>query len=165
MLFNLLLETVQGMILGPALYTIFVSPIFEITDMSAFTEDTFIPKANASLPLLIKDMEKTLEAITKWLKKSVLIVNQGKTKACLFYKRDCALVNLNAGDSTILTKKSVYVLGVIFETKLQWSEHVAKAILKSNRSLNALKIIRKYFNTNDLIKLVTSNFSSVLPNY
>jgi hypothetical protein len=27
--------------------------------MSAFADDTFIPKANASLPLLIKDMEKT----------------------------------------------------------------------------------------------------------
>jgi hypothetical protein len=34
--------------------------------MSAFADDTFIPKANVSLPLLIKDMEKSLEAITKW---------------------------------------------------------------------------------------------------
>jgi hypothetical protein len=52
-------NTENGSILGPVLYAISVSPIFDIADMSAFADDTFIPKANASLPLLIKDMEKT----------------------------------------------------------------------------------------------------------
>jgi hypothetical protein len=33
---------------------------------------------------------------------------------------------------------------------------------KSNPALNALKIIRKYFNTKELLQLVTSNFYSVL---
>ena len=161
-IFDLLLGTVQGSILGPVLYAIFVSPIFDIADLSAFADDTFIPKSNSSLPRLIVDMEKSLEAITKWLKKSGLIVNQAKTECCLFYKNDCAQVNLKIGDCTILTKKSINVLGVIFDSKLQWSEHVAKAVQKSNRSLNALKIIRKFFNTKELIALVTSNYFSVL---
>jgi hypothetical protein len=36
---------VQYLILGPMLYGIFVSPIFDIADMPAFADDTFIPKA------------------------------------------------------------------------------------------------------------------------
>jgi hypothetical protein len=84
-LFDLLFGTVQGLILGPVLYAIFVSPIWYITYMSAFADDTFIPKANAPLPLFIKDMEKTLAAITKWFKKLELIVNQRNTEACLFH--------------------------------------------------------------------------------
>ena len=54
------------------------------------------------------------------------------------------------------------VLGVIFDSKLQWTEHVSKAVQKSSRSLNALKIIRKFFNTPELINLVTNNFFSIL---
>jgi hypothetical protein len=33
---------------------------------------------------------------------------------------------------------------------------------KANRSLNAIKLIRKYFNSNELLALTTSNFYSVL---
>jgi hypothetical protein len=54
------------------------------------------------------------------------------------------------------------VLGVIFDSKLQWTEHLSKAVQKLNRSLNALKIIRKFFNTPELINLVTSSFFSIL---
>jgi hypothetical protein len=83
-LFNLLLGTVQRSILGPVLYAIFVSPIFDIADLTAFADDKYVQKLNASLSKLIDDMQKSLEAITKWLKKCGLIVNQGKTEACLF---------------------------------------------------------------------------------
>jgi hypothetical protein len=56
-------------------------------------------------------------------------VNQAKNKSCLFYKKDCAPVYLNMGHSTILTKKSINLLGVTFDHKLQWSE---QAVQKSN---------------------------------
>ena len=161
-LYDLLLGTVQGSILGPVLYAIFVSPMFDLADLSAFADDTFIPMSNSSITKLITDMEKSIEAITKWLKQSGLIVNQEKTEACLFYKNDCAQVNLKVGENRILTKKSMNVLGVIFDCKLQWSDHVAGALTKSNRSLNAIKIIRKHFSTKELTTLVTSNYFSIL---
>jgi hypothetical protein len=65
--FYLHLGTDQGSTLGPVLYPIFVSPIFDIAELSAFADDTFIPKSDSSLPRLIVDIEKTLEQITKWL--------------------------------------------------------------------------------------------------
>ena len=34
--------TVQGSILGPILYAIFVSPLFDLTDLSNFADDNFI---------------------------------------------------------------------------------------------------------------------------
>ena len=54
------------------------------------------------------------------------------------------------------------MLGVVFDSNLQWSEHVTKALQKSNKSLNAIKMIRKYFSTNELTTLVTSNYYSIL---
>jgi hypothetical protein len=46
-------------------------------------------------------MEKTLEAITKWLKQSGMKVNQNKTEACLFYKHDVAPINLQVGNTRV----------------------------------------------------------------
>ena len=54
------------------------------------------------------------------------------------------------------------VLGVIFDMTLSWSKHVQTAVTKANSALNALKLIRKYFNTKELLQLITSNFYSVL---
>ena len=65
-IFGLLLGTVQGSILGPILYAIYVSPLFDKFCMLAFADDTFIPSWNVSLPLLIDDMQKKIEGITKW---------------------------------------------------------------------------------------------------
>jgi hypothetical protein len=96
------------------------------------------------------------------MKDSKLKVNQSKTEACLFYKRDCDPVRKKVSDTTITSKKTINVLGVIFDVRLKWNEQVAKAIEKSKRSLNALKLLRKYFSTKELIKLVTSNYFSIL---
>jgi hypothetical protein len=35
-----------------------VSPIFDIAELSAFADDTFIPKSDSSLPKLIINKEK-----------------------------------------------------------------------------------------------------------
>jgi hypothetical protein len=85
-LYNLLLHTVQGSILGPVLYAIFVTPMFDLAELSAFVDDTFIPMSNTSLTKLITDLEKKIEAITKWLKKSGLIVNKKKLRLVYFIK-------------------------------------------------------------------------------
>ena len=42
-LFDLLLGTVQGSVLGPILCAIFVSPLFEISDLTSFADDTYNP--------------------------------------------------------------------------------------------------------------------------
>ena len=63
-------------------------------------------------------MEKSLEAITKWLKKSGLKVNESKTEACLFHRSAEITINLNINGSIIRSKKNMNVLGVIFDSKL-----------------------------------------------
>ena len=73
------------------------------------------------------------------MKGSGFKVNQSKTEACLFFKCDCAPVDLWVGDVKMKTKSTMNVLGVIFDTKLQWSSHVTKTRQKANGSLNALK--------------------------
>ena len=69
-------------------------------------------------------------------------------------------ISLN-GD-IITTKSTINVLGIIFDAKLQWGPQVSMAITKASRALNAICLIRNYFNTDELLQLITSNFYSIL---
>jgi hypothetical protein len=66
-LFDLLLGTVQGSILEPLVYAMFVSPMFDIEFLLSFADNIFVPKTNNYITELNDDMEKTLKSRTKWL--------------------------------------------------------------------------------------------------
>ena len=89
-------------------------------------------------------------------------VNEAKTTLCLFYHKDTTPIEINLNNIRITSCKTMNVLGVIFDQKLQWSEHIAHAISKANKSLVALRMIKKYFTTKELLQLITSNFYSIL---
>ena len=72
--------TVQGSTLGPILYAIYVSPLFDLEKMTNYVNDNYVIRCDKYVVGLINDMEKSLEAITKWLKKSGLKVNESKPK-------------------------------------------------------------------------------------
>ena len=154
--------TVQGSVLGPILYAIFVSPIFDLSNLTNFADDNFIVVWNKQIGNLIVDLEKELEMIVKWLKDSGLRVNTGKTEICLFHRNDQPQLTLNLMSEQIQTKKSMNVLGVIFDCKLDWHEQVANAIKKSNKSLFAIKMISKFFTSKEIKILLDSFFYSVL---
>ena len=97
--------TVQGSILGPLLYAIFVSPLFDLANLTNFADDNFIVGWNKLLPALIDDMEKTLEMIIRWLKDSGLEVNEGKTEVCLFHRNDQPLITIKLLGNSVKTKK------------------------------------------------------------
>ena len=107
-------------------------------------------------------MQKKLEMIVKWLKDSGLVVNEEKTELCLFHRNDAQLVSVRINDQIVWSKKTMNVLGVMFDCKLNWSEHVALAIKKSNRSLCALRLLKRYFLPLEMKMLLTSNYYSSL---
>ena len=90
-------------------------------------------------------MEKSLEAITKWLKKSGLKVNESKTEVCLFHRSSQTNVILEISNIKIKSLNNMNVLGIIFDKKLNWNDHVAKTISKANSALHCIRLIKFYF--------------------
>ena len=99
-----------------------------------------------NLVALIENLEKRLEMIVKWLKGSGLVVNESKTEICLFHTNDQPQIRIKLQDSIVLSKKSMNVLGVIFDSKLTWSIHIANAIGKAKKALFALRLLCKLNN-------------------
>ena len=106
--------TIQGSVLGPILYALFVSPLLDLTQLTNFADDNYCVEWNANLALLISDLERRLEMITKWLKDSGLVVNEGKTEVCLFHKHDQQKIRVNVCGTSITSKCFINVLGVTF---------------------------------------------------
>ena len=79
--------TIQGLILGPTLYTIYVSPLFDLQKLSNNANDNFFIRWNKSVNNLITDMQTDLEAMIKWLRQSGLKVNETKTEMCMFHRK------------------------------------------------------------------------------
>jgi hypothetical protein len=58
----------QASILGPVLYAIFVAQLFNIEYLFAFADNKLVPRIGSTRNNLIEDMEKSLEAISEWIK-------------------------------------------------------------------------------------------------
>ena len=56
--------TVKGSVLGPVLYALFVSPLFDLTKITNFADDNFCLEWNKNILTLIDDMESKLEMIS-----------------------------------------------------------------------------------------------------
>ena len=104
----------------------------------------------------------SLAVIISWLSKSGLKVNANKTEICHFSRNDHLPINISINGDVINTKPTINVLGVIFDSKLQWGPQVTATITKASRALNAIRLIKHYFTQQELLQLITSNFYSVL---
>ena len=79
---------------------------------------------------LIGDMKKDLEIMTKWLKDSGMKVNETKTEICVFHRLDPPQITITINNCHVKSINSMNVLGVQFDSKLCWSNHVSKCIKK-----------------------------------
>ena len=154
--------TIQGSILGPFLYAIYVAPIQDLYEITMFADDNYPLSSNQDLNTLINEFEAKLTLISKWLTDSGLKINEEKTEFCLFHRNDHAPITISINGKTLTSKSSMNVLGVQFDAKLNWKDQVNKSINKAKMTLHAISLINKYFNKNELKGLLTSNYYSVL---
>ena len=71
-------------------------------------------------------------------------------------------VRSQVNTQSILTKNTMNVLGVLFDSKLQWQAQVQNLITKTKRSLHAIIWIRKYFNKFRRFNIITACYHAIL---
>ena len=54
------------------------------------------------------------------------------------------------------------VLGIIFDSKMNWNSHVAKAVNKSNTALHCIRLIKYYFTPVELLNIITAYVYSTM---
>ena len=99
-LYDVLLGTVQGSVLGPVLYALFIAPSFDLEEMSAFADDNFTIRWHRDLEVAKLRLEMSLAVIISWLSKSGLKVNANKTEICHFSRNDHLPINISINASS-----------------------------------------------------------------
>ena len=96
---------IQGSILCPLLYAIFISPLFHVENLTCYADDKFPLVEDRNRLVLVQKMQVKLERIINWLTKSGMVVNESKTDLCIFHTRDCPPVVIELNGKFIISKK------------------------------------------------------------
>ena len=155
--------TVQGSILGPMLYSLFTSQIADMVKyLVTFADDNYQLGTASTEAGAIEDCVSRLNIVVSFLRDSGLHINNSKTEICVFHGRDTRINTAIINGQEVLVSKVMRILGVYFDSKLTWFNHVSHAINSANKAKQALCIINRFFSLEELLKLSTAYFYSRL---
>ena len=97
---------VQGSILGPILYSLFVSPLLDLAKIVLFAEDNYILTWNKHRGQLIIEMQTKLGIITKWPKDWGLNGAKSKTELCLFHQKNQPPIQIELKNQLVASKNT-----------------------------------------------------------
>ena len=108
--------TVQGSVLGPVLFSIFIRPIYDKEDLTTYAYDNYVIKESGSLLHALKQVESSVQNVANWLKCSGLKVNEAKTEMCVFHRNKNERVEIELCGQKIKNKTNINILGIRFDS-------------------------------------------------
>ena len=148
--------TVQGSVLGPVLFNLFISPFLENASGPAYADDSYHIAISKSKQDAVRALQEKIIASEHWLASSGLKVNLEKTELTIFHRHDTSSASIQVKNIVVNSSSTLKVLGILFDNRLQWDKQVEKVTMDTRRSLQGLKIIKKHFTEQETLTLVTS---------
>jgi len=127
----------QGSVLGPLLFTAFISPIARVADRhnisqrQLYADDTqvYMKFTNTSVATQVKNMQACLTELCQWFLCNVLAINPDKSEAVVFStaqrsRRTNSVSSIDVAGHYVPISKSLKLLGVTLDAHLTFDEHV-----------------------------------------
>ena len=141
----------QGSILGPLLFNIYINDIFYFLDennLTNYADDTTPYKIGKCLDCVMENLGNDISLLVKWFDNNYLKLNADKCH--LLAPKHMNDVSINVNGQIVKGEKSVKLLGIQIDNKLDLDEHVSHLCQKASQKLNALKRIAPYMETSKL---------------
>jgi hypothetical protein len=154
--FNVGYGTVQGSILGSVLFNLFIGPLIRAEKMLAYADDNYPTGIGPNRDTALADLQRKLIIAEKWMSGSGLKVNLQKTELCIFHRYDSGSGEITVNNVTIKSGKYINVLGIKFDSRLEWKYQVESSITEARKAAQALRVIKSHFLDHELLTLITS---------
>jgi hypothetical protein len=131
----------QGSILGPYLFLTYINdvPIQTRTHLACFADDTASYTSSKDTDLIISRLQLSLDLLHSYFTKWKLKLNEAKTEAIIFARqRKPTDKKLKISGHAIPWSSAVRYLGVIMDSKLNWTKHTCKLRVTGAQALGAL---------------------------
>ena len=149
----------QGSVLGTILFNVFINDLlYWLEKLFNFADDNTIAAFASKLSELIDLLQKDSDTAINWFKNNEMLVNPNKFQAIVF-KKDSNLENeiqLKIDGKEIKTSKTVKLLGVTIDEKLNFEDHVSSLCKKAAAQLNALGRIQHYLGQKQKESIINS---------
>lgn len=155
----------QGSVLGPLLFTLYVSPAANVISQFAvnhlqYADDTqlYIALRNDTALVAISDCFNELHW---WYSVNGLQLNPDKSEAILIgtearLRHEPDLHELKLTDTSIVLAQSTKSLGVTIDSRLSFNQHVNNVCKSAHYHVRALRHVRKYVTEDTAISIATS---------
>ena len=139
----------QGSVLGPLLFNIFLSDIFSFfqdSDLANYADDNTPYTCKHDTKSVLDKLQMDANELIKWVENNTLKANPDKYHL-LLSEKDKTL-SLTVGNHKICNSNNEKILGVNFDNKLTFHDHVSELCKKASKKLHALSRISHYMNIN-----------------
>ena len=143
----------HGSILGPLLFILYINDFSKASDLLfsiLFADDTSVFMEGTAYSSIIKDMNTELEKVDKWLKSNKLSVNIKEAHYMMFHrtriKSKATEDRVHLCGNNLVSVSNTKFLGVIIDSKLNWSDHITYIKNKIYKSIGILTKIRRFLN-------------------
>lgn len=128
-----------------------------------FADDNYILRIADDASGLANEIKMAAGSVLNWLRKSGLDVNLKKTELTYFHKKShLAARDIMIGNTRTQAQDQMRVLGIVFDSKLSWSNHVDKIILDSKRATYGLRRLAKFIPQHRMMEIATAHVYSKL---
>ena len=136
---------VQGSVLGPLLFSLFINdirPYYDNTSMVVYADDVTIIHHVAEAAM--DHMQSEVNIFADWVSSKQLIINYDKTKSMIMKRSnvDLHIPNLTLHGNSIENVPSLKILGVAFDEDTKWCTYSRDLLAKSAR---AMAVVRKVY--------------------
>ena len=150
----------QGSILGPLLFLVFINDLHNVSKklfFVLFADDSNLLLSGSNLNDLCKQMNAELKNVVNWFKTNKLCLNVKKTNFMVFSAKNksCAQsqLSISVDDVTVDQVYQTKFLGVIIESKLNWTSHIDYVAGKISKCIGIITKARKILNEKTLTGL------------
>jgi Reverse transcriptase (RNA-dependent DNA polymerase) len=160
-MYDLKVGCAQGSTLGPKLFAMYCGGLSDIVNypLVAYADDVYVMIPGDNPEELVSKGNTMLKSHVEWLNSVGMVVNVSKTEAVVFCKRDVS-ITLEVNGISFNTTSHMKVLGVLFDSRLNWSKHTDNVITKAKKSLFGLRILRRNLGPKGFTKILTAQFFS-----